>query len=772
MTSASGGGAGNDRPIPSFPRQQARTRRFTLGAPRSFTVSPDGARVVFLRSPAGNDPATSLWVYDVGTGSEREVAGPRQILQGGEEDLPYEERARRERSRELAGGITGYACDEEVRHAAFALSGRLWWVGLEPGDGPGAAPVELPAPRGVVGPQPGPTGHAVAFLSGPGLYAVPAAGDQPYFCVAEEGDRGALGPQEAGPEEAGPEEAGPEGRGLKQDGPKEVGPKEVGPEEVGTVTWGAAEFIAAEEMGRSQGFWWAPDGHSLLVARVDNGPVGTWWTADASQPGQLPRSHRYPAAGTADALVTLWHLEVVPGGGRRRQVSWDSERYPYMVAVHWSRWGAPLLLVEQRDHKACAVLAADLSNGPGPVSTTTILEVSDAAWVDWPAGVPAWLESGELLWGLSDGETWRLKVGDEVVTPSGLQVREVTSSSRAVVFTASEDPRVVEAWAWSRAAGLEKLTEVGGVSGAIGDGPVKVVVARSMSWDGARATVEVDGSEPRALASKEEAPVVVPAVHFLEVGRRQLRTGVVLPAGHAGNGAANPAGTKLPVIVAPYGGPGAQRVLASRAMWLEAQWLANQGFAVVVADGRGSPGRGPAFEHEVYRDLATPPLEDQVEALYAAAEAFPELDLNRVGIRGWSFGGYLSALAVLARPDVFHAAVAGAPVSDWRWYDTYYTERFLGRPQDEPAVYERTSLLALAPRLSRPLLLVHGLVDDNVFAVHTLLLSGELLAAGRPHSVLPLPAITHVAAREDIAENLLLAQVEFFRQALSQPVSS
>ena len=159
-------------PVTSFPRQQARTRRFSLGVPRNFTVSPDGQRVVFLRSPAGDDPGTSLWVYDVTTGSEREVASARQTLGGGEENLPDEERARRERSRELAGGITAYACDDAVRYAAFALSGRLWWVALEPGDD-ATGPVELPAPSGVVDPRPDPTGENVAFLSGPCLHVVP-----------------------------------------------------------------------------------------------------------------------------------------------------------------------------------------------------------------------------------------------------------------------------------------------------------------------------------------------------------------------------------------------------------------------------------------------------------------------------------------------------------------------------------------------------------------------------------------------------------------------
>jgi dipeptidyl-peptidase-4 len=378
------------------------------------------------------------------------------------------------------------------------------------------------------------------------------------------------------------------------------------------------------------------------------------------------------------------------------------------------------------------------------------------------------LADGDLLWAVSDAQsgvsTWRLKVNDEFVTPPSLQVREITCSGRSVVFTASDDPVAVEAWSWSKEGGLTQLTSAGGVSSATGDGPVKVVVSRGMSWPGPRASVETERSGPRFLVNKAETPAVVPAVNFLTVGRRQLRVGVVFPTGHAG--------AKLPVILAPYGGPGAQMVMASQSLWLEAQWLADQGFAVVVADGRGTPGRGPDFEREVYHDLATPALEDQVEAVHGAAEAFPELDLSRVGIRGWSFGGFLAALAVLARPEVFHAAVAGAPVTDWQWYDTYYTERFLGRPQDQPEVYERSSLLPLAPKLTRPLLLVHGLVDDNVYAVHTLSLSGALLAAGRAHSVLPLPAVTHVAAREDVAENLLLTQLDFFRIALAESASN
>jgi dipeptidyl-peptidase-4 len=202
-------------------------------------------------------------------------------------------------------------------------------------------------------------------------------------------------------------------------------------------------------------------------------------------------------------------------------------------------------------------------------------------------------------------------------------------------------------------------------------------------------------------------------------------------------------------------------------MFLQAQWLADQGFCVVIADGRGTPGRGHAWERAVRNELAEVTLDDQVAALDAVAEQFPDdVDTSRVGITGWSYGGYLAALAVMRHPDVFHVAVAGAPVTDWRLYDTAYTERYLGDPNEQPDVYDRNSVLPLAEKLERPLLLIHGLADDNVFAAHTLQLSSALLAAGRAHSVLPLSGVTHMTSQEVVAENLALLQVDFLRQNL------
>jgi dipeptidyl-peptidase-4 len=265
------------------------------------------------------------------------------------------------------------------------------------------------------------------------------------------------------------------------------------------------------------------------------------------------------------------------------------------------------------------------------------------------------------------------------------------------------------------------------------------------------------------IASLAESPVLpAPRPVLFGAGPRQVRTAVLFPSWH------EPGQGKLPVLLDPYGGPHAQRVLKARSAYLTAQWFAEQGFAVVIADGRGTPGRGPEWERAVAGDLAGPVLQDQLDALREAAARFADLDTDRVAIRGWSFGGYLAALAVLRRPDVFGAAIAGAPVTDWRLYDTHYTERYLGFPGTDPQAYDRSSLIILAERAGepRPLMLIHGLADDNVVVAHTLRLSSALLAAGYPHRVLPLSGITHMTSQAAVAENMLLLQLDFLRNAL------
>jgi len=394
-----------------------------------------------------------------------------------------------------------------------------------------------------------------------------------------------------------------------------------------------------------------------------------------------------------------------------------------------------------------------------------VREDTDPAWVDLVPGCPASAPGGHLVHTVDADDTRRLAVDGEPVTPPGLQVRAVQDVGDAgVLVTASEDPTEVHLWHVPWGGAPTRLTTTRGVHGGRRAGSVTVVSSTGPDAPGARVGVLVEGAEVARIASHAEQPVLTARPAFLRLGSRGLHAAVLLPRDH------EPGTSRLPVLLDPYGGPHAQRVLAANGAFLASQWFADQGFAVVVADGRGTPGRGPAWERAVLRDLATPPLEDQVDALHAAAERYPDdMDTSRVAIRGWSFGGYLAALAVLRRPDVFHAAVGGAPVTDWALYDTHYTERYLGTPAGDPEAYARSSLLGDAARLERPLMLVHGLADDNVVAAHTLRLSSALLAAGRTHTVLPLSGVTHMTPQEVVAENLLLLQVAFLADALRVP---
>lgn len=696
----------------SFPRQQARTRRFTLGVPRAFQVSPDGERVIFLRSKAGDDPVTCLWELNLASGEERLAADPR-ALGADEENLPPEERARRERVRESAAGIVAYATDRAAGLAVFALSGQVYAVAL--GDA-GATPRLLPAKAPALDPRPDPAGTAVAYVHGGALRVISLA--------------------------------------TGEDAPVA---------QAGGVTFGLAEFVAAEEMGRSRGYWWSPDGSQLAIARVDESAVARWHIADPANPGNAPVEVPYPAAGTANADVSLL-LATLPAGDNAalaEVAGWDRAAFPYLVDV---AWGDDLLIVVQsRDQKTMRVLNA--------VTGAVLREDTDPHWTDVIAGVPAQLASGDIVWtGISDG-TRGLVVAPAgelaaaaPVTPPGLQVQGVLGTDGDdVLFTGVTESTERGVWRYGP-GGLAEVATAPGVHGAEAAGGTTVLASRTLDRDGVTVSVSRGGAVAGSIASRAEEPNLPhPAPRFIEAGPAGIRTAVLFPSWHE-------PGTKLPVLLDPYGGPGAPRVLKAAGIFMLSQWFAEQGFAVVVADGRGTPGRGPAWDRMIAGDFATGILEDQVTALEAAAGQFTDLDTTRVGIRGWSFGGYLSALAVLRRPDLFHAAVAGAPPTDFRLYDTHYTERYLGDPAGNPAAYEVSSILGDPERAVktqvRPLLIIHGLADDNVFVAHSLRLSSALLAAGYPHQVLPLSGITHMTSQETVAANMLLLQVAFLREAL------
>jgi dipeptidyl-peptidase 4 len=697
-------------PDPGFPRQQAVTRRFRLGLPRAFRISPSGDLVAFIRSAGGRDPEGSLWVAEAdGKGGLHErMVVDATVLVRPDGNLPAAEQARRERMRETTSGITAFSVDYAVKQATFAVDGVPYLVDLRDG---AAIPIVLPHPGAIVDPRLSSDGGHVAFVSDRSVYAVSTSGDTPpvALCLAQEADE----------------------------------------------SWGLADFIAAEELDRARGLWWLAGGEALLVEHVDESEVAIRWISDPAQPERTPLRHRYPVAGSANPVARLYRVSL---DARRTEIAWDRDAYPYLATVEPDSAGGAVVSVLSRDQRRQLILDV------APDGSTTIArERRGQPWLTMQVGVPCRGADGSLLEIVAnlEDDCFQLVADDRPVTPATLQVTGVIDvSPERIVITAQGnalEQHVLVIDALGTVTSLTRGESFNQASASTGG----LVIASS---DSTRLRTRFDArltAGAYEVASLAETPTVEPVIYLRRVTDRQLQCALLLPTGHL------PGSGMLPVVMAPYGGPHHARVVHAASAFAADQWLADQGFAVLVVDGAGTPGRGPGWEYGIRHDLASVVLGDQVAALKAMAIEYPDLDLGRVGITGWSFGGYLAALAVLDRPDVFRAAVAGAPVSDWRLYDTAYSERYLGLPQDDPDVYDAASLLTRASKLARPLLLIHGLADDNVLAANTLTLSGALLAAGRPHSFLPLSGVTHMTPQTVVAENLMRLELDFLRDHLA-----
>ena len=685
----------------------AATRHFQLGAPRGFSITAQGTHVVFLRSDHGRDAVNSLWLFDVAANVERKLADPRELL-ADSNDIPDAERARRERMRETTSGITSYSLDDAGSHLAFALAGQLYAVTVQTG-----AVNQLAVPGPIIDPQVSPDGQFIAWSDGKDVFTADFDGSNARALTSETASN---------------------------------------------VAWGLADFIAAEEFGRMRGMWWSPQSDALLVERVDETNVETWWISDPANPHLPPREQRYPQCGTTNANVSLFLISL---DGSSREISWDNNAYEYLVSVSWQEGRAPLVTVANRSQTEFIVNIIE------DHALRTVHAISDPEFVEVISGQPKWV--GNELLTVQDNrltDTREIHIGERCISPIGLQVMSVIDATEThvdVIATTNAVDRAV--MRIGHDGTVHSFTEHGLASATnevqTSQGALRVVVQSKLLTHERSYALWRDGMPIHFFDSNAEKPSVEPTVINLKTGSHNVNTAVLFPSDHV-------MGSKrLPVLLRPYGGPHGAQVLNGATNYAEDQWFADQGFVVIIADGRGTPGRGPLWDHSIYKNFVEPVLDDQQEAIRDVAREFPDdVDASRVGITGWSFGGYLAALAVLKRPDIFHVAVAGAPVTDWKLYDTAYTERYLGHPDDNQDVYRSHSLLELSGELQRPLLLIHGLADDNVVAAHTLQLSSHLLAHKGTHSVLPLSGVTHMTPQEVVLENLALQTVGFFKQHL------
>ena len=811
--------------IRQFPRKKARTLRFSCGAPRSARVIADGSRALFLRSDGSEDTVTSLWMSVIdenGNASEMLLADPRTLLADADaEDVPAEERARRERAREGGSGIVGYSTDASGNRVTFTINGQLFLTDIAVGVTRAIA-IEEDELKPVLNPRISPDGQHVMYTTGTYLVNVDLADTA--FDTAFGDDDCEIG------------DAISVVASIPQDGEWKIG---------------LAEFAAGEEMDRYDGFWWSPDSKYVLFETYDESPEPIWHLSDPANPANPARSNRYPQALTANANVRLTLLELgfdndnCCYGAIANEVQWDHETYEYLAAVSWTSGHEPIILVQDRLQQHDQVLAIhvgepiatmrdaengftddegdqvetfsiaipEYAEGERPGSTRVLEKHSNAYWLDLIHGTPAFTPNGRLICAMNDmdTDTNRLTVDGVPFTPAGLQVREVLNVTDDDVLcvvqrtpellpddslpflwqsnAADHDARSFDVVSIRYDGTWEPLTYAPGQWTMSRAGNGCVVTGRGMDDATVQmqhcmniVTTDENGTDVASMVvspieNHAETPGFTPNVHFTRLGERGLYTAIVLPSASSEYAHAD----TLPVLMKPYGGPGFQQVVENQSFYWDAQWWADQGYIVVTADGRGTTGRGPKWDRAIYETMKSVTLEDQVDAVRALPEALatlaaqenkessettiPQPDLNRVAMIGWSYGGFLSALAVLEAPETFAAACAGAPPTDWTLYDTHYTERYLGL---DPAVYERNSIISDAPQLDRPLMLIHGFADDNVTIAHSLRLSQALMAAGRKHTFLPLTGITHMTNDETVAENLLILQRDFLAEALER----
>jgi dipeptidyl-peptidase-4 len=674
-------------------------------------------------------------MFDVDAGQARELLSAETLLRGASQQLTAAEKAQLERQRVAARGLVSYQLSDDGKTIVAPLSGRLYRVdvtALLGGRGVDQAVKALP-PTGVLDPRLSPDGKQLAYVKAWDVHVLDLANGKERRLTTGGAER---------------------------------------------LTHGLAEFVAQEEMGRFDGMWWSPDGKQLAFEEADTRGVETFTLGDPAHP-ELPFERvPYPRPGKPNAKVRMGIVPVA--GGKVTWVKWDAEKYPYLTQVRWARRGALTVYVMDRPQQHALLLTVDPKSG----ATRTLLEEQDPAWINLhhigPGQfrhddvLPLWLPDGSaFFWvternGAPEAEIHAAdgrKLGSWVRPDQQLfRILGYDVAERALYYQASpESPDLV----------VMRVRDGGNPERVVGQPGEHVIVTGMLAEDGPTRLVSIEtptslpdwsvfdrgGRFIGRLPATRATPLRPPAPEFRKLGPQGFWSSVVRPRD------ARP-GQKLPTIVSVYGGPHSNHVQSSAEDLLNDQWLADQGFLVVRFDNRGTPRRGREWERAMRGNFVGVVMEDQVAALQLLAQQVPEVDLARVGITGWSFGGFASALAVLKRPDVFKAAAAGAPVTDWRNYDTFYTERYLGLPDDAGEVYEKNSLLPLAQGLERPLLLIHGTTDDNVFFLHSLHLSDRLFRAGRVHQFLPLSGYTHMVADPVMTESLWRRVADFFRSAL------
>ena len=703
----------------------SRVARFPAPGARvatQFRFSHDGRFLYFL-ALLGPGPERSLVREEVATG-KREVIGRAS---GDASALTPDEVLRRERQRIQDLGITEYVLAGKADVAVFVSGDELSLAH------PGGTPERLAeAGHGALTPQLSFDGKRLAFVRDGELQALDL--EKRSITAVTRGS-------------------------------------------TGTLHHAVAEYIAQEEMDRPLGFWWSPDGRFLAWQETDEAAIPEYPIVHQGRPAWDVERPRYPFAGGPNAKVRLGIVASAGGATRWLPLAKEGEDF-YLARVRFGPDGALYAQVQSRDQKRLRLMRFT----PPAWSASTLLEERSDTWVELHDDFRP-LEDGRFLWS-SERSGWKHL---ELRAADGRLVRPLTSGSwpvdrlegidearGEVFFTAARDsPLHKPVYRVSLDGGaLTRVTPEDGFHAAVfaTDGRRFVDVHDTLSQPPRALLRAADGTIERVLDANDDPEVralglVAPELVTLEGPDGSVLHGAIY---HPPAGA--PGGPRHPAIVRVYGGPTSQTVKDSWELTqdLRAQFLARRGYVVFRLDNRGTPRRGGPFERSISRRLGTLEVEDQAAGARWLASR-PDIDGARIGVYGWSYGGYMTLLCLLRAPEIFRAGVAGAPVTDWDGYDTHYTEQYMGTPQDNPEGYRNGSVLSLADKLERPLLIIHGMSDENVHFRHTARLLNVLNPAHRAYELLAFPDERHLPRGQADREELEARLVGHFDRWLGSP---
>ncbi|OYX64078.1 MAG: S9 family peptidase [Novosphingobium sp. 32-60-15] len=682
-------------------------------APRAVKLSPDGRYLTLLRNRADDRERYDLWGFDRQTSEWTMLVDSLKLSSG--RTLSEAEKMQRERQRigDLKGIVT-YEWAADGKSVLVPVDGDLLLAGLD-----GSVRKIEGTKGGELNPKLGPKGEHIAFVRDRRLWTSKVAGGEPVAITPEEANA--------------------------------------------NVHWGEAEFVAQEEMARFNGFWWSPDESRIAVERFDESMVGVVTRAAIGAEGTKTYDQRYPAAGTPNAEVSLWVMS--PDGSGKVQVDLGADKDIYLARVDWAPGGKELYV--QRMNREQTVLDM-LKVDPATGKSTVLFSEKAAArhWIDLSDSY-RFLKDGSLVWWSQrdgfghlyhyKGGKWsQLTKGDWTVTG----VVGVDEAGGKIYFTGTKDDvlaQQVYAMDLKAPAKLKRLTELGWVNGASMDKSGQTLMI-SRSSDAQPAQSFIADTSGKRLAWIEENKVSGAHPYAPYLGSHRPAQFGTIPASDG-----TPlhymmitplleAGKTYPVFTYHYGGPSAQ-VVSKGFQGALAQAIVDKGYIYFAIDNRGSENRGVKFASALHHAMGSVEVEDQLAGANWLKKQ-PFVNADKISTFGWSYGGYMTIKMLQANPGAYAAGIAVAPVTKWQMYDTTYTERYLGDPVKLPQVYEKSNALAETGKISDPLLIIHGMADDNVVFENASAIIAKMQGESVPFEMMLYPGYTHRISGPKVSKHL------------------